>query len=167
MICLHLDQFPYKVLGVWWIHSSWKLLLSFIAACSFSRMQLLFLSLTRVPRVFDVVFYYQHCLCFLLTSFFSLFSYLSFKFYFINSSALLRNLSDFCFLKMCWHLSSSLICFLLPFNVILARYSKGEKINACGLSATSTDEKERGKSVVSPNRSSFRHSVKIASFGLD
>lgn len=116
MICLHLDQFPYKVLDIWWIHSSWKPLLSFIRACSFSRMQLLFFSLTRVLRVFDVVFCYQHCLCFLLTSFFSLFSYRPFKFYFMNSSALLRNTSDLfsknvlTSLILSYLLSSSLQC---------------------------------------------------------
>ena len=99
--------------------------LSFTAACS--RMQLLFFSLRILLRVFDVSFCYWHCL-FPLNLIFSLFPYLCFKFYFVSSSALLRNPSDFCFLKMCWQRSSSRISFPISFNVIIARYSQRGKI---------------------------------------
>lgn len=126
MICLNVSQFSCKVLEILWILSIWKLL-SFLSqqpvqGCNcFSSLWGYYLGFSMFPSAIGIA-------CFLLTSFFSLFPYLCFKFYFVSSSALLRNPSDFCFLKMCWHRSSSLISFPISFNVIIARYSQRGKI---------------------------------------
>lgn len=117
MTCLHVDQFSDVVLGIWWTHSIWKLMSFFHSSLFFFKDAIAFLILSRriVLRVFHVFLYYLQGLCFLLASFSSLLSYLSFML-----EAFLKCLfSQMVTLKDLWPYHSGFLKYLMPLKGVL------------------------------------------------